>query len=151
MDAFVELATKNDQFPPSSPIVTQNDALPPWCSSHINTRYQASNKLVFNSQLAIYHFLGRALETGHDFFPPIKFMCSRDTNNLTFDLQDVCNEVVHPITRETITKHNKLVNDAIFMPGKKECAVMAYCSRIRHYWGHNTVQFLDHEHIKNIP
>jgi hypothetical protein len=71
------------------------------------------------------------------------------------DIEEVCNGVVHPITKETITKYNKLMND----PALKDLWVPAMLKELHRLAqgkenvtvGTNTIFFLSHSEIQCIP
>ena len=70
------------------------------------------------------------------------------------DIEQVANGVVHPITKETITKYKKLINDPI----TREVWIKAMAKELGRLAqgygdtkGTNTVEFMDHEEIKAIP
>jgi hypothetical protein len=71
------------------------------------------------------------------------------------DITEMCNGVVHPITKETITKYAKLIADPILR--KVWTAAMAKelyrlaDGRDGITKGTNTIKFLSHEEITNIP
>ena len=52
-------------------------------------------------------------ETTHTAYIPQQFTKTRENSDRIFDLQEMCNGVVHLITKETITKYRKLANDFI--------------------------------------
>jgi hypothetical protein len=77
-----------------------------------------------------------------------------------FSPEEVANGVVHPVTKETITKYKQLIADPI----TREVWEKAMCKELGrltqgygeigstyHTEGTNTMRFLDREGIKNIP
>ena len=75
-------------------------------------------------------------------------------------LKEVANGVVHPVTKETITKYKKLINDPLlrddWMKGMcKELGRLAQEYREKgaddYVKGTNTVLFINLEEIKTIP
>ncbi len=71
------------------------------------------------------------------------------------DIEEVCIGVVHQITKETITKYNKLMND----PALKDLWVPAMSKKLHQLAqgkenvtiGTNTIFFLSHAEIRCIP
>ena len=69
-------------------------------------------------------------------------------------IEEVANGVVHPVTKETITKYQKLVDDPIL----REIWEMAMCVELGRLTqgfgdtkGTETMRFLELDEIKNIP
>jgi hypothetical protein len=103
---------------------------------------------------ALYHVLGKSLSENWSTFCP-----HRINRNNPYDLSqyEVCHEangVVHPVTKETITKYEKLMNDPHTMRVWRE----AFCKelgRLAGGWknteGTNTIVFMTYEQIRNIP
>ena len=69
-------------------------------------------------------------------------------------IEHVCNGVVHPITKETITNYKKLINDPITREIWLE-AIAKELGRLAQGWkitkGTNTVEFMTHDEIARIP
>eukprot|EP00804_Cyclotella_cryptica_P014612 CCRYP_012661-RA/>CCRYP_012661-RA protein AED:0.22 eAED:0.22 QI:0/0/0/1/0/0.33/3/0/717 len=104
---------------------------------------------------ALYHVISTHLNTAHtNVFTPTKH--STEHQSFVFDakLEHMCNGVVHPVTKETITKYEKLAND----PLMQEVWTKAMCKelgRLAQGWdgstGTDTIFFMSHEDIKKIP
>ena len=65
-----------------------------------------------------------------------------------------CNAVVHPITGETITNYKKIINDPILKKTLEEsmCKELGRLAQgYNNTEGTNTVNFMTHEQIRNIP
>ena len=69
-------------------------------------------------------------------------------------IEEVANDVVHPVTKETITKYQKLVDDPILC----EIWEMAICVELDRLTqgfvktkGTETMRFLELDEMKNIP
>ena len=69
-------------------------------------------------------------------------------------VEEIANGVVHPITKETITNYQKLINDPIL----REVWEMAMCAELDRLAqgfgdtkGTETMRFLDFDEIKQIP
>ena len=106
------------------------------------------------SKGAFQQFLGNALETHHTCFFPKRLIPKQTEDNKPCDITDVCNGVVHPVTGEAITKYKTLAKDAVMKPVWKEsmCTELGRLSQgYRSTKGTDTIQFMDHEMIKNIP
>ncbi len=69
-------------------------------------------------------------------------------------LEHVCNGVVHPITKETITKYKKLANNPILQTVWTQ-AMCKELGRLAQGWngskGTDTIFFMSHNDIKQIP
>ena len=66
----------------------------------------------------------------------------------------MANAVVHPVTKETITKYTKLADDPITAPTWTHtmCKELGRLSQgYQNTKGTNTIKFLTHKEIKNIP
>ena len=77
-----------------------------------------------------------------------------DNINLTVEMQEVCNGVVHPITKQTITKYEELANN----PELRDVWTKAMCKELGNIAqgydetkGIDTVRFLNYEQISKIP
>ena len=69
-------------------------------------------------------------------------------------LEEVANGVVHPVTKETITKYKKLIEDPLLREtwSKAMCKELGrLCQGFGETKGTDTMRFLDLEGIKNIP
>merc|ERR1711966_344399 len=69
-------------------------------------------------------------------------------------LEEVANDVVHPVTKETITKYKKLIEDPMLREtwSKAMCKELGrLCQGFGETKGTDTMRFLDLEDIKNIP
>lgn len=71
-----------------------------------------------------------------------------------FDIEEVCNGVVHPVTKETLTQYRKVVK----VPELRDTWTKAMSKELGNISqgfgdekGTNTVKFLTHEEIKTIP
>eukprot|EP00804_Cyclotella_cryptica_P029279 CCRYP_011676-RA/>CCRYP_011676-RA protein AED:0.16 eAED:0.06 QI:0/0/0/1/0/0/6/0/1468 len=104
---------------------------------------------------ALYHVVSNLLNTtSTTAYTPTKH--STDTQSFTFDaqLEHTCNGVVHPVTKETITKYEKLANDPL-MQNVWTQAMCKELGRLAQGWdgstGTDTIFFMSHNEIKNIP
>ena len=75
-------------------------------------------------------------------------------NDTTLGTEEVENTVVHPVTKETITKYKKLVDDPLMQvvwskAMRKELGRLYQCFEDTE--GTNIMRFLDLEGISNIP
>ncbi len=70
---------------------------------------------------ALYHVINLAFNAPPTYTIPWNLVNSSDQFQHTIDIDKVCNGVLHPITKETITKYNKLMNDPmlkdLWVPG----------------------------------
>jgi hypothetical protein len=60
---------------------------------------------------ALYHVINLAFNAPPTYTIPWNLVDSSDQFWHTIDIKEVFNGVVHPITKETNTKYNKLMND----------------------------------------
>jgi hypothetical protein len=60
---------------------------------------------------ALYHMINLAFNAPPTYTIPWNLVDSSDQFRHTVDINEVCNGVVHLITKETINKYNKLMND----------------------------------------
>ena len=65
------------------------------------------------SQEALYHIVGVGYTNAPEITIPDKLKSSRLTIESAINIEESCNGMVHPITRETITKYQKLAKDPI--------------------------------------
>ena len=73
-------------------------------------------------------------------------------NAASLELEEVANDVVHPITNETITKYNTLIEDPLLREvwSKVMCKELE-CQGYQDTEETDTVCFLDLEGIQSIP
>eukprot|EP00804_Cyclotella_cryptica_P028165 CCRYP_011030-RA/>CCRYP_011030-RA protein AED:0.16 eAED:0.16 QI:0/0/0/1/0.25/0/5/0/1115 len=143
----------SDPAPPRN-YITQDEA---------NTIQHNKHKLFTHSPVspcnithhALYHVVGTHLQSQyHNIFTPTTLHEHQPIFTADTQLEHVCNGVVHPITKETITKYEKLAND----PTLQEVCMKAMCKelgRLAQGWegksGTDTIFFMTHEEIKQIP
>jgi hypothetical protein len=104
---------------------------------------------------ALYHVINLAFNALPTYTIPQNLVDSSDRFRHTIDIEEVCNGVIHPITKETITKYNKLMND----PALKDLWVPAMSKELHQLAqgkenvtiGTNTIFFLSHTEIQCIP
>eukprot|EP00804_Cyclotella_cryptica_P022237 CCRYP_017934-RA/>CCRYP_017934-RA protein AED:0.24 eAED:0.19 QI:0/0/0/1/1/1/2/0/738 len=104
---------------------------------------------------ALYHVARTHLQSNfHNMFTPTKPDEQQHVFMVDTELDHVCNGVVHPITKETITKYEKLAND----PTLQDVWTKAMCNelgRLAQGWdgkqGTDTIFFMTHDEIKRIP
>eukprot|EP00804_Cyclotella_cryptica_P000090 CCRYP_013749-RA/>CCRYP_013749-RA protein AED:0.16 eAED:0.11 QI:0/0/0/1/0/0/3/0/1031 len=105
------------------------------------------------SHQALYHIAHtsnpHASTRSHQQNSATNMLSSRWTHN-----SNVCNGVVHPITKETITKYEKLANDPILQTVWTK-AMCKELGRLAQGWdgrkGTDTIFFMSHDEIKQIP
>lgn len=76
------------------------------------------------------------------------------TISSALDVDEAANGVVHPVTGETITKHKQLMEDPLLQKMWQEamCRELGRSSQgCADVEGTNTVHFLTHEEIRNVP
>jgi hypothetical protein len=104
---------------------------------------------------ALYHVINLAFNAPPTYTIPRNLVDSSDQFWHTIDIKEVCNGVVHPITKETITKYDKLMNDPVL----KDLWVPAMLKELHGLAqgkenvtiGTNTIFFLSHTEIRCIP
>ena len=106
------------------------------------------------SQEALYHVCGQ----GYFEAPSITVPRVLEEEKLSIapavDLQEFCAGVVHPVTNETITKYQKLIDDPLL----RDTWTKAMCKELGRLAqgydgteGTDTIKFLTHEEIRAIP
>ena len=132
--------------------------------------YQRPPNVANIRQEALYHVMGKVLFDSSEasipdhlinnkmnISPAIDLEALQQSNlnvGSEVDLDELCNGVVHPITKETITKYQKLIED----PMLRDDWIEAMCKELgRLAQGYNdtagtdTIRFLTHEEIRCIP
>jgi hypothetical protein len=100
---------------------------------------------------ALYHVINLAFNAPPTYTIPRNHVDSSEQFRHTIDIDKVCNGVVHPITKETITKYSKLMND----PTLKDLWAPAMSKELHRLAqgkenvivGTNTIFFLSHAEI----
>ena len=96
--------------------------------------------------VALHQFIGNA------FLQDMKRIVKVD--DTTLGPEEVANGVVHPITKEAITKYKKLVDDSLMrlVWSKAMCEELGrMCQGFEDTEGTNNMRFLDIKRISNIP
>ena len=104
---------------------------------------------------ALYHVINLAFNAPPTFTIPQALLKSSDRFRHIIDIEEVCNGVVHPTTKETIMKYPKLMNDPLL----KKLWVPAMSKELHRLAqgkegvtiGTNTIFFLSHDKIRRIP
>eukprot|EP00804_Cyclotella_cryptica_P028694 CCRYP_008187-RA/>CCRYP_008187-RA protein AED:0.42 eAED:0.42 QI:0/0/0/0.5/0/0/2/0/188 len=104
---------------------------------------------------ALYHVVGTHLHnTCLQAFTPNKFNTNQPLFAVDAQLEHMCNGVVHPVTKETITKYKKLANDPILQAVWTK-AMCEELGRLAQGWdgsnGTDTIFFMTQDEIKQIP
>ncbi len=99
----------------------------------------------------LYHMINLAFNAPPTYTIPLNLVNSSDRFRYTIDIDKVCNGAVYPITKETITKYNKLMNDStlkdLWVPAmSKELHRLAQ-GKENVTVGTNTIFFLSHAEI----
>ena len=138
------------------PIISQEDHIPcqqPRRSPRLNKNTALSHGPAAISQEAVYHICGIGYTNAPDFTVPRHLLKQRSHAPL-INLDEVCNGVVHPITKETITKYQKLISDPLL----RDVWLKAICKELGRLAqgfedteGTDTIRFLSHEEIRQIP
>jgi hypothetical protein len=61
---------------------------------------------------ALYHVINLAFNNPPSYTVPHNFIQTHDQFQHDINIEEVCNGVVHPVTKETITKYTKLMDDS---------------------------------------
>jgi len=107
------------------------------------------------SRQALYHVINLAFNVPPTYTIPRALLESPDRFWHIIDIEEVCNGVVHPITKETITKYPELMHDPLlkklWVPAmSKELHCLAQ-GKEGVTSGTHTIFFLSHNEIKCIP
>ena len=106
------------------------------------------------SQEALFHVSGLGYTNAPLWSVPDCLMEDKLTISPAIEIAEMCNGVVHPLTGETITKYQKLINEPLL----QEVWTRAMCIELGRLAqgfedtkGTNTIRFLNHREIKEIP
>ena len=115
---------------------------------------QASANACGISANAVYHLMGTHLEQTSKWFVPDRLENQQSTFEQGIILDHMANGVVHPVTKQTITKYEELANDPLL----RDVWTKAMCKELgrlaqgyKDTEGTNTVYFMSIEDIKKIP
>ena len=87
---------------------------------------QNSNGPACISHNALYYYLGNALLDDTAYFLPRKLMVQPPLIQPAFDIEELANGVVHPITNMTIKKYHKLIDEPLL----REVWMKAMCVKL---------------------
>ena len=98
---------------------------------------------------ALYHVINLAFNNPSGYMIPKNLIVAMDRFQHNINIDKVCNGVVHPITKETITKYTKLMDD----PALKDLWVLAMSKELYRLApgkegvtvGTNTIFYLTHD------
>jgi hypothetical protein len=104
---------------------------------------------------ALYHVSNLASNNPPSYTVPHNLIRAHDRFQHNINIEEVCNGVVHPITKETITEYTKLMDN----PDLNDLWVPAMWKELHHLAqgkegvtvGTNTIFYLTHEKIRRIP
>jgi hypothetical protein len=106
------------------------------------------------STQALYRVIGDTYYQAPSSSVPRRLEQSRLTLTPEVDLEEVCNGVVHPVTKETITKYKKLIAEPLI----RDVWMKAMCKELGRLAqgfdgteGTDTIRFLSLDEIKSIP
>ena len=106
------------------------------------------------SQTALYSYLGNVIFDGAVHFVPRKLMGEPPLIQPAFDIEEVGNGMVHPITNRNITKYHKLINEPLL----REVCMKAMCIELgrlaqgyKDTKGTETIKFMTWNEINQIP
>ena len=141
--------------PNTSVPITQDTDPPKRRSERLNPiHYRTPKYPAFISQEALYLVLGKALRCEIPSYTPSKLANEQLTFSPEIELEEVCNGVVHPITKETITKYNKLIAEPLLRDTWTKAMCIELGRLAQGYGttkGTNTIRYLTHAEIKMIP
>ena len=141
---IVEPDDERDEVP------TERAATPPRRSTRIITNRTPCNI----SRQALYHVIGLGFTNAPHITVP-RCLAQNQYTGPVIKIEEYCNGVVHPVTKETITHYRKLIKDPLLKDlwikaMSKELHRLAQgCEGITK--GTNTIFFLSHADICNIP
>ena len=104
---------------------------------------------------ALYHGINLVFNNPPGYTIPKNFIASMNRFQHNINIKEVCNGVIHPITKETITKYIKLMDE----PALKDLWVPAMSKELHCLAqgkegvtvGTNTIFYLTHDEIRRIP
>jgi hypothetical protein len=103
---------------------------------------------------ALYHVINLAFSNPPGYTIPKNLTTSTNAFQHNINIKQVCNGVVHPITKETITKYTKLMDD----PTLKDLWIPAMSKELHRLAqgkegvavGTNTIFYLTYDEIRRI-
>jgi hypothetical protein len=103
---------------------------------------------------ALYHIINLGFASAPVISIPQKLTHNQYTGHV-IEIEEYCNGVVHPVNKETITHYRKLIKSSLLMDlWLKEMSKELHCLAqgcIGITKGNNTIFFLSHADICNIP
>ena len=152
--SFNEFITYHAPSPKGNPSpipITQDEAdeiapaAIPWRRKSPRVNYISPRGPAGIGAAALHQFMGNAF---------LEEMKRTTTSYHPLGPEEVANGVVHPVTKETITKYKTLINDPLLRDvwSKAMCKELGrLCQGYGDTEGTSTMQFLDKEEISNIP
>jgi len=103
--------------PPRMPMVSQEEPevppMPPRHSRHNLPSFQRPTSVAFISIEVLNSVIVRGCLESITWLVPDILADIKLTIQPAIDVEEICNGVAHPITKETITKYEKLINDPV--------------------------------------
>jgi hypothetical protein len=104
---------------------------------------------------ALYHVINLASNNPPSYTIPHNLIQAHDQFQHNINIEEVCNGINHPVTKETITKYTKLMDD----PDLKDLCVPVMLKELHRLAqgkegvtvGTNTIFYLTHDKIRHIP
>jgi len=116
--------------PPRLPMVLQEEPVasptPSICFKHNLPSFQRPKSAAFISQEALNSVIAKGYVESPTWSVPDILADSKLTIQPAIDVEEICNGVVYPITKETITKYEKLIN----APALSEVWTKAMCREL---------------------
>ena len=106
------------------------------------------------SKTALYSYCGNSLFNDIAHFVPRELMGQPPLIQLVFNIEEVSNGVVHPITNKTITKYHKLIDDPILREVWMKAMCVELCrlaQRYKYTKGTETFKFMTWKETNQIP
>ena len=106
------------------------------------------------SQQTLYSYLDNAVFDTPEWSIPNNLMNEELPTTPQIYLEEYANRVVHPVTKETITKYKTLIEDPLLKDKWKKAMYVELGRLTKGYQdipGTNTIKFMTHEETKNIP
>jgi hypothetical protein len=143
---IVEPDDKRDEMP------TKRPSAPPQCSTQLITNRTPCNI----SHQALYHIIGLGfINAPANTIPQLLSKYHKQYTGPLIDIKEYCYGVVHPVTKENITRYRKLIKDPLL----KDLWIKAMSKELHRLAqgcpgvtkGTNTMCYLSHANICKIP
>ena len=100
---------------------------------------------------ALYHVINLAFNNPPGYTIPKNLIVATDRFQHNINIEEVCTGVVHPITKETITKYTKLMDDPLWVQAMSKELHRLEQGKEGITVGTNMIFYLTHNKIRCIP